>query len=344
MQLAKEIFCQIMKTVPFVSDTEIITTGSQRGFGDFHAIVHYSDSDRPQRFCVEVKSNGERRFVNMFMHMAAQHHDDSCYVFMAPYISESSADSLIEKKYSYIDLSGNCYILSKRIFIHFLGKENKYIEKGEKRNYFSKAAGAASAIMRTMLERPFACWQVKSLSEITNKSIGMVSNVKAFLCERDWIEEYPHGFELKNIKELLYTWAKDYHKKDDIKFEYYSLDSISVLEQKISAWSFKHDNSALLSGFSAAARYAPVVRYNKLEVYVEQQAFNEFVLDMELQAVSSGGNVVITIPHDETPYMFYREVNGSLVTSSVQTVIDLLGNAGRGEEAAEAIITKEYRK
>ena len=65
---------------------------------------------------------------------------------------------------------------------------------------------------------------------------------------------------------------------------------------------------------------------------------------MDLQPVNVGGNVVITIPHDETPYMFYREINGSLVTSPVQTVLDLLGNAGRGEEAADAIITKEFKE
>ena len=33
IQLAKEQFCQIMKTVPFVSDIEIISTGLQSGFG-----------------------------------------------------------------------------------------------------------------------------------------------------------------------------------------------------------------------------------------------------------------------------------------------------------------------
>lgn len=344
LQLAKEQFFQIMKTVPFVSDIEIINSKLQHGFGDFHAIVHYSDNNETQRFCIEVKANGEKRFVNMFMMMASQHHDDSCYVFMAPYISEASAESICENNLSYIDLSGNCHILSKRIIIHFQGKENKYIEKREKKNYFSKASSAASSIMRTMLDRPFTDWQVNVLSEITNKSIGMVSNVKSFFRERDWIVEYPHGFELRNIKEILYTWAKDYHKKDSRTFEYYSLDSIPELEQKISAWSLKHDNSALLGGFSAAARYAPTVRYKKLEVYVEQQAFDEFLLDMDLQPVNSGGNVVITIPHDETPYMFYREIDGSLVTSPVQTILDLLGNAGRGEEAADAIITKEFKE
>ena len=105
-----------------------------------------------------------------------------------------------------------------------------------------------------------------------------------------------------------------------------------------------HDNSALLGSFSAAARYAPTVRYKKIDVYVEQQAFNEFIKDLELRLVESGGNVVITIPHDETPCMFFREVNGDYITSPVQTVIDLLGNPSRGEEAAEAIILKEFGK
>lgn len=345
LQLAKEQFCQIMKTVPFVSDIEIVNTGLQRGFGDFHAIVHYSDNNETQRFCVEVKSNGEKRFVNMFMMLASQYHDDSCYVFMAPYISEASAESIYESNLSYIDLSGNCYILSKRIVIHFQGNENKYIEKREKKNYLSKASSAASAIIRTMLSDIERSWQVITLSKESNKAIGTVSNVKSFLRDRDWINETSRGeFKLQNIKEMLYAWAKDYHKKDSRTFEYYSLDSLAELEQKISDWSLKHDYSALLGGFSAAARYAPTVRYKKLEVYVEQQAFNEFLLDMDLQPVSSGGNVVITIPHDETPYMFYREINRSVVTSPVQTVLDLLGNAGRGEEAAEAIIAKEFKE
>ena len=261
LQLAKEQFCQIMKTVPFVSDIEIVNTGLQRGFGDFHAIVHYSDNNETQRFCVEVKSNGEKRFVNMFMMLASQYHDDSCYVFMAPYISEASAESIYESNLSYIDLSGNCYILSKRIIIHFQGNENKYIEKREKKNYLSKASSAASAIIRTMLSDIERSWQVITLSKESNKAIGTVSNVKSFLRDRDWITETSRGeFKLQNIKEMLYAWAKDYHKKDCRIFEYYSLDSIAELEQKISDWSLKHDYSALLGGFSAAARYAPTVR------------------------------------------------------------------------------------
>ena len=84
-------------------------------------------------------------------------------------------------------------------------------------------------------------------------------------------------------------------------------------------------------------------RYKKVDVYVEQQYFEEFIRDLDLQRVNSGGNVTIIIPHDETPCLYYKVINDSFVTSPVQTILDLFGNAGRGEEAAEAIIVKEYK-
>lgn len=178
---------------------------------------------------------------------------------------------------------------------------------------------------------------------MTDKAIGTVSNVKSFLLNKAWIVEFPYWFELCSIREMLYEWAKDYHKKDARVYEYYSLDSIADLEQAISEWTVSHDQGATLGAFSAAARYAPIVRYKRIDVYVESQFFDEFVKDMDLSPVESGGNVRITIPHDETPCLFARTINGSLVTSPVQTVLDLLGNAGRGEEAADAIISKEYK-
>lgn len=343
VQIAKEQFCKVLNEVPFIEDIEVIPTGLQRGFGDFHVIAHFSDSEKPAHFFVEVKANGERRYVNLFMLMASQHHDDACYVFMAPYISEVSAKILQEHKYSYMDLSGNCYILSRRILMHISGKTNQYIQKREMKNCFSKSSGAASAIMRTMLDSPDQQWQVKKLAEITKKAIGTVSNVKSFLLDKAWIVEFSSGFELCSIREMLYAWAKDYHKKDARVYEYYSLDSVADLEQAIAEWTVSHDNGATLGAFSAAARYAPTVRYKRVDVYVESQFFDEFVKDMDLSPVESGGNIRITIPHDNMPCMFARTINGALVTSPVQTVLDLLDNAGRGEEAADAVIEKEYK-
>lgn len=342
-QLAIEKFRQTLNAVPFVSDVEVSMTGLQRGFGDFQALVHFTDNREPLKFAVDVKSNGEKRFVNLFMMMASQYHDDVCYMFMAPYISESSAEALYQNNYSYMDLSGNCYILTKHIIIHFAGQPNLYKDIQKKKDYFSKSSTAASTVLRTMLNLPFSCWQVKDLSERTGKAIGTVSNVKKFLQEHDWIKEYSSGFVLQNIEEILRSWARDYHLRSPRTVEYYSLDPVPKIESEIQFCNAIRDTNAVLGTFSAAARYAPTVRYNKVHVYVEQKNLDAFVCQLDLQPVSSGGNVVVTIPHDETPCMYARTINGDLVTSPVQTVIDLLGNSGRGEEAAEAIIQKEFR-
>ncbi len=342
-QLAVEKFRKVMEDIPFVSRVEISVVGFQWGFGDFRATVLFKDDRKPAVFAVEVKSNGERRYVNQFVQIASQHTDDdySC-VFMAPYISESSAMILRQNNVSYMDLSGNCYICSKYFVVHFSGQPNQYIDHREKRDYFSKNATAASVVMRTMLDKPHAGWTIKLLSELTGKALGTVFNVKKFLQEQDWIEEYPHCFEVRNVQEILYTWAKSYHLRAASTAEYYSLDPISKIESDIQFCNATQDTHAVLGGFSAAARYAPTVRYNKVHVYVERKNLDVFIRQLDLQPVSSGGNVVVTIPHDETPCMFARTIHGDLVTSPVQTVIDLLGNQGRGEEAAEAIIQKEF--
>ena len=77
----------------------------------------------------------------------------------------------------------------------------RYIDKREKKNYFSKSSSAASAVFRTMLSETDRSWQVITLAQESNKAIGTVSNVKAFLRDRDWINDTSRGeFKLQNIK------------------------------------------------------------------------------------------------------------------------------------------------
>lgn len=83
-------------------------------------------------------------------------------------------------KCSYMDLSGNCYILTKRFLLYVSGQDNKFIIHREKKNYLSKSSSAASAIIRTMLNEPERKWQVKTLAQESNTALGTVSNVKSF--------------------------------------------------------------------------------------------------------------------------------------------------------------------
>ena len=77
-------------------------------------------------------------------------------------------------------------------------------------------------------------------------------------------------------------------------------------------------------------------------IFIPRKSLNK--RDFGLKKVESGGNVIICTIYDQTTTMFAREINNSIVTSPVQTILDLLSHAGRGEEAAEAIIHKEFKE
>lgn len=340
-QLAREQICSLAKEVPFVSDVEICLAKSNCTC-DFTAVVHFEDCRPPIELLIDVKARGERRFVEQFIQFAEQHSKLGEIVLAAPYITEKSANLLKVNGCSYMDLSGNCRISAPPLFILMEGKPNRFTKYEYDRNYFGRKSSAASALLRTLLQDHKRIWKVQELAERSGKGLGTAANVKSFLVDHGWAEDSRQGFRLCQIEELLRAWAKEYHRKEDRIIRCYSLDAPVEIERAVSNWNKSHGGSAVLGGFGAAARYAPRVRYNKVSIYVEPQDVDELTEDLELEKVTSGENITIIIPHDETPCLFTNEIDGCVVTSPVQTVLDLLSGVGRGEEAADAIIEKEY--
>lgn len=341
-QLARERICSLAREISFVSDVELYAVNDCETIGDFTAVLHLEGFCDPVELLVEVKSRGERRFVEQFIQQMTSHGDFYSTVFAAPYITAQSAKLLRESRCSYMDLSGNCCISKTPLFILTEGRPNQFARYEYDRNYFGRRSSVASVLLRTLLHDHGRVWKVQELAKRSGKSLGAAANMKSFLVDHGWAEESKQGFKLCQIEELLRTWAIEYHRKADRTVRCYSLDSPAEMEQAIFKWNRRHGGSAVLGSFSAAARYAPTVRYKKIVVYVEPQDVNEFMEDMDLDPVTSGENVTIIIPHDETPCLFTNEIDDCVVTSPVQTILDLLSGAGRGEEAAAAIIEKEY--
>ena len=48
-----------------------------------------------------------------------------------------------------------------------------------------------------------------------------------------------------------------------------------------------------LTGFSGGVRYVPVIRYNKVHMYLAPEDIQEAISYLEMKEVSSGSNVVI---------------------------------------------------
>lgn len=343
IQIAKERIYELFMRLPVVSRIEITRIYSQTANSDFDVLIYLRKRLAPISFAVSVRSRGERRFAVSFATTVMGNKDSINYIFVAPYISNETADYLQNNGINYMDLCGNCYIIADQIFVAVEGKQNIFNENNYSRNYFSRSASTASMILRTMLFcNPNTVWYVNALAGAANASLGATSNLRRFLIENDCAEDLGSGFKIKNRSELLRLWSKEYGKGTNRTYQFYSIDNISDIERRISDWNHTHETTAVLGFFAAAARYAPTVRYNKVHVYLKQEELSNFVESFELKEVSSGGNINIIIPHDDTVCHYLRTINGDLLTTPEQTVLDLMNVPGRGQEAAEAIIQKEF--
>ena len=341
IQMTEQRLRSILNMIPIIKSVNLSEL-VDNNYGDLNCMVHFHKNQKPVVLQIEVKSRGERRFAEQFAENVKQYKNAGHFIFAAPYISEGTAAFLKSKQLSYMDLSGNCCLAMESFFVFIEGKPNQFKFYQNDKNYFSRKASVASTILRTLLNAYQKNWKVQSLSDETGASLGTVSNVRKFLIEHGWAEAVKDGFRICQIQELVTAWAKEYNKEKNHTFSYYSLDSIPNLEQQIQQWNDKNNKQAALGLFAAAVRYAPMVRYNKLYIYVESEDVEQFVHDMGLKEVSSGDNVRLIVPHDNTPLLYTRKINNNIITSPVQTVLDLLSGIGRGEEAASAVLEKEF--
>jgi hypothetical protein len=98
-----------------------------------------------------------------------------------------------------------------------------------------------------------------------------------------------------------------------------------------------------LAGFSAAARLAPFVRYQRGSLYLEEAALARVASTLELKEVATGANLALWVPYDDGVWYGALERNRETMTSPVQTYLDLLSLHSRGEEAAAFLLDREIK-
>ncbi len=288
----------------------------------------------------EVKNNGEPRYarqaVNQIL-LYLQENPVDYGIFVAPYISPRAAAICKESGIGSLDLAGNCYLSFKTIYIHKTGKPNPFKRKKYLRSLFTPKA---ERILRVLLNSGPRQWKFKELANEANVSLGQVSNVKNLLEDQEWLAS---GFSVKDPEALLGEWANNYQYRRNQVNNYYSLLSASEFEAEIDIYCRKYNIQYGLTGFSASARMAPAVRYQRATAYVEAD-IDQTAEDLKLKPVSSGANVLLLKPYDDGVFYRSREFDGSRAVSPIQVYLDLMNFRGRGEEAANALFDKVIRK
>ncbi len=255
-------------------------------------------------------------------------------VFAAPYVSPAAADILGRENIGYVDLSGNCRLCFDRVYIRVEGRPNKFTQLRDLRSLYSPKA---ERVLRALLLAPKRGWKVAELAKTACVSIGQASNVKKLLEDREWLQRDDDGIRLTQPSKLIQEWSENYSYRKNKARDFYSTDELPQVEAKLATACKDLGVDYALAGFSAAARLAPSVRYQRVMAYVSDR-IDRVVERVGLKPVTSGPNVTLFEPYDEGVLAGIRDVDDIRVTSPIQTYLDLREFRGRGEEAADAVL------
>jgi hypothetical protein len=331
----------ILADVPFVRSVRTRRPrAAQSGSADLSVTLVLPDGQVTLQ--VAVKSKGEPRLARDAVNLLARYRDlvpGSYGVFAAPYVSSASARLCSDDGIGYLDLAGNCRLAFGTVLITREGKANPF---GERRTLRSLFSPRAERVLRVLLDFPGRRWKTQTLAGEAGVSLGQVSNVRRLLADREWVRTEPAGLVLDDPSGLLTEWARNYRTERNVVRAFYAMKSVPEMEQQLGALCQEQGLQYALTGFSAAARWAPVVTYSRVSAYVSGD-IEGVVRGLGLKEVPTGANLSLLRPYDEGVFHGQRSVDGVRLVSPVQAYLDLSCVKGRGEEAASALLEKEIR-
>jgi hypothetical protein len=322
-----------LEEVPFL-ENEWMQVSNLDNEPDIIAKVRVQDEERD--LFVEVKNVGQPRIARQAAYQIKDYlrQSPNAYgIFMAPYISQEAGKICEESGVGYLDLAGNCLLSFDTVYIRQTGAINTHVQKRVLRSIYSPKG---ERILRVLLTHPKRTWKIAELAQAADVSLGQVANIKKLLLDREWLRERTQGITLANPSALLDEWSQSYNFQRNKSIECYALAEIPEIEAKAAETCRALDLGYALTGFSSAARIAPMVRYQKASIYISGDP-SPLLETLGWKAVPSGSNVSLLVAYDEGVFFGGKEIDSIKIVSQVQTYLDLQSMRGRGQEAANAV-------
>jgi len=154
----------------------------------------------------EIRKENEGLLINLVFPFEGKY----CpFIFIAKYISVDTAQTLKSLRINYLDISGNCYIQTKNFLIYVSGRKVQRKQKTNKSKAFQESG---IKLLFQLLSNPNNLQlSYRDLAELSNISIGSVSNIMTELEEQHFILKTKNKRVLKNKPDLLERWIIAYH-------------------------------------------------------------------------------------------------------------------------------------
>jgi hypothetical protein len=272
-------------------------------------------------------------------------------VLAMPRVSSRMAALCEAHGWGWYDLAGNCRLEIPGALL--LERSGKKLDLALPRSSANLGSPEAARIIRALLapENAGLRWTQRDVvahfaglaPPIPPPSLALVNKVIQHLRDQAFIEQLPNrGFRVRDYEALLQAWRVAYRFDHHARRRYFTLLQGRSLQEKL--LQLNTAGNVAYAAFTAADFQAPTVRQPRTWLYVDRNVEPELQAVLEGKLVDSGENLIVLIAGD--PGVFYkREAGPNRIpcTNAVQTYIDLLHSGGRGEEAAQAILSQRLQ-
>ena len=333
----------VLEAVPAVRDLKVEKSKRIHNH-EVDALLSFDLDSRPRTMLLEFKTSGQPRHVREAIHQlsyVSQYFPERpIQIVMAPYLSEEARALCQEAGVAYADLEGNCRIVLDGLFIERSVATKPAAERRELKSLF---APKSARVLRQMLRDPYRTWRVVDLSEEVGVSLGLVSNVRQALLQREWAEADSEGLRLTQPDALLDEWRDAYQPPAGEWFSFHTPLHGRAFDDAVRA-AIRRPGRVALASFSAAQWLAPYVRGANQYVYVDDVGLAAVREQLEPRPVVLGGNLQVTLLADNGAFRDTIEpATGVVTTSPVQTYLDLWALGERGQEAAAHLRQEKLR-
>jgi len=340
-RMAKDALRSALEGIPFAR-VQTIEKGEEFGGSRPNLVATVATPAGIRYFVSVVRSTGQPRAAREAINLlwrSRENRQDVVPVFIAPYISPASAQLCTQDGTGYVDLSGNCRLSFDNSFVEREGRANAFAEKRDLRSLYSPKA---ARVLRVLLANPGEPWKIKELAGEAEVSLGLASNVKKLLEDREWTRRTEDGLMLVAPMKLLAEWAENYPIRHIRARDYVTRKPVGDLEADLVSACREKMVPYALTGLSAASRMTRMVRPSHVMAYIGEP-LDEVTVAAGLKEAPGGANVTLLEPYDDGVFYGAIEEEGIRLASPVQVYLDLTGFRGRGEGAARTILDELIR-
>ena len=252
-----------------------------------------------------------------------------------PHMGPMGRDMCQAEGVSWLDLSGNAWIVAPGLRIKVHGEPNRFKHRGQIASAF---APKSSRIARWLLMHPGHALRQRDIANATGVSVGLTSRTIGRLLDDGLVDRDSGGrIRVRDRSALLDAWHEAYvFERHEIVRGHVNARSGDDLVRRVGSILHERSQDHAATGLGAAWLYSRFAMFRTATFYVTESVAS-LAREIGFREESRGANLWLVTPRDPAVLEGATDRHGVRCAHPLQVYLDLKGHAERAKEAAEQL-------